>query len=136
MAPWQAVNSGTCRKPPLGTFKSISNAINLGARRRTEAYYFTASICLLRKSGSWATFVASYHQASAKGDEATHSPRSWETKRSRTLLAPSRRVSVILSSRRVSRERGKTRATQGQKVVGSGVSGATGEGCEGLHNQL
>ena len=85
----------------------------------------TPSICLLRMSGSWATSVASYHRALAKGDEATHSPRSWETKGSRKLLAPVKRMSVILSSRRVSREKGITRATQGKKEVGSGVSGGT-----------
>ena len=72
----------------------------------------------------------------AKGDEATHSPRSWESKGSRKFLAPLKRVSVILSSRRVAREKGITRATQGKKEVGSGVSGGTREGCVGLHNHL
>ena len=67
--------------------------------------------------------MASYHRALAKGDEATHSPRSWESKGSRKLLAPLKRVSVILSSRRVAREKGITRATQEKKEVGSGVSG-------------
>ena len=75
-APWRVMNSDTCRKPPLGTFKSISNRINLGVGKRTEAYCFTASICLLRMTWSWATSVASYNRALAKGDEATHSPRS------------------------------------------------------------
>ena len=134
--PWWVMNSDTCRKLPLRTFKSISNLINSGAGKRTEAYWFTASICLLQMSGSWATSVASYHRALAKGDEATHGPRSWETKGSRKLLAPLKRVSVILSSRRVSREKGITRATQGKKEVGSGVNGGTGEGCVGLHNHL
>ena len=82
------MNSDTCRKPPLGTFKSITNLINSGAGKRMDAYCFTASICLLRMSGRWATSVVSYHRALAKGDEATHSPRSWETKGSRKLLAP------------------------------------------------
>ena len=91
-APRRVMNSDTCRKPPLGTFKSISNPINSGAGKRTQAYWFTASICLLRMSGSWATSVASYHRALAKGNEATHSPRSWEAKGSRKLLAPLKRV--------------------------------------------
>ena len=91
MAPWRVMNSDTCRKPPLGTLKSISNPINSAAGKRTEAYCFTASICLLRMTGSWAPSVASYHPALAKGDEATHSPRSWETKESRKLLAPLKR---------------------------------------------
>ena len=69
--------------------------------KRTEAYCFTSSICLLRMTVSCATSVASYHRALAKGDEANHSPRSWETKGSRKLLAPLKRVSVILSFRRV-----------------------------------
>ena len=77
------MNSDTCPKPDLGTFKSISNPIHSGAGKRTEAYCFKACICLLRMSGSWATLVGSYHWALAKGDEATHSPSSWETKGSR-----------------------------------------------------
>ena len=109
------MNSDTSWKPPLGTFKSISNRINSGAGKRTEAYCFMDSICLLQMSGSWANSVASYHGALAKGEEATHSPRSWETKGARKLLAPLHRVSVILSSRRVSQEKGK-------KEVGTGVS--------------
>ena len=135
-APRRVMNSDTCRKPPLGTFKSISNPINSGAGKRKEAYCFTASISLLRMTGSWATSVASYHRALAKGDEATHSPRSWETKESRQLLAPLKRVSVILSSRKVSREKGTTRVTQGKKEGASRVSGGAGEGCVGLHNHL
>ena len=67
--------------------------------------------------------MASYHRALAKGHEATHSPRRCETKESRKLLAPLKRVSVILSSRRVSREKGITRATQGKKEVESRVRG-------------
>ena len=93
-----------------------------------------ASICLLWMTGSWATSVASYHRALAKGDGATHSPRSWETKASGKLLAPLKRLSIILGWRRVSREKGITRATQGKKEVGSRVSGWTKEGCVGLHN--
>ena len=46
----RVMNSDACRKPPLGTFKSISNPINSGAGKRMEAYGFTASICLLRMS--------------------------------------------------------------------------------------
>ena len=75
-APRRLMNSDTCRKPLLGTFKSISNSLNSGAGKRTEAYCFTASICLLRMSGSWATSLVSYHWVLAKRDEATHSPRS------------------------------------------------------------
>ena len=95
-----------------------------------------ASIFLLRTAGSWATLVASYHQALDKGDEASHSPRSRQTKGSRKLLAPLKRVSVILSWRKVSREKCITRATQGKKGVGCRVTGGTGEGCVGLHNHL
>ena len=58
------------------------------------------------------------------GRPATNSPRSWETKGSRKLWEPLKRVSVILSSRRVSREKGITRGTQGKKEVGSRVSGS------------
>ena len=132
----QVMNSDGCLKPPLGTFKSISNSINRGAGNRTEAYCFTACICLLRMTGTWATSVACYQRTLAKGDEATHSPRSWEIKGSRKLLAPLKRVSVMLSSRRVSRENGITRGTQGKKEVGSRVRGGTAEGFVGLHNQL
>ena len=86
--PRRLMNCDTCRKPDLGTFKSISNPINSGAGKRTEAYCFTTFICLLRMTGSWATSMASYQGALAKGDEVTHSPRSGETKESRKLLAP------------------------------------------------
>ena len=61
----RVMNSDTCQKPPLGTFKSISNPINSGAGNTTEAYCFTASIYLLRMTGSWAILVVSYHQALA-----------------------------------------------------------------------
>ena len=81
------------------------------AGKRMQAFCFTDFFRLLRMSGSWATSVASYHQALAKGDEATHSPRSCETKGSHKILATVKHVSVILSYRRVSRE-GITRATQ------------------------
>ena len=91
----RVMTSDTCLKPPLGTFKSISKTIDSGAGKRTEAYCFTASIYLLRMSGSCATSVASYQRALAKGDEATHSPRNWETKGSRKMLALLKRVSVI-----------------------------------------
>ena len=120
----------------MGTFNSISNPINSGAGKRTEAYCFTAPTCLLRMNGSWATSVASYHRALAKGNLATHSPRNWESKGLCKLLAPLKHVSVILSSRSVSQEKGITRRTQGKKEVGSGVSGGTGEGCVLLHNHL
>ena len=130
-APRRVMNSDTCRKPPLGTFKCISNPMNSGARKRTEAYCFTSFIYLLQMTGSWATSAASYQRALDKGDEATHSPRSWETKGPCKLLAPLKRVSVILSPRRVFREKGVTRTTQGKKGVGSRLSGGTGEGCVG-----
>ena len=45
-------------------------------------------------------------------------------------------MSVILSLRRVSQEKGITRATQGKKEVWSRVTGGTGEGCVGLHNYM
>ena len=86
-APWRVMNSDTCRKPHLRPLKSISNAINWGVENKTEAHSLKASSCLLRQTGSLATSVASYHRALAKGDEATHSPRSYETKESRKLLA-------------------------------------------------
>ena len=38
--------------------------------------------------------VASDHRARAKGDEATHSPRKWETKGFRKLLAPLKRYTI------------------------------------------
>ena len=114
----------------------VNNPINSGAGKRTEVYCFLASTCFLRMSGSWATLVASYHRALAKGDEAIHSPRSCQSKGSCKLLAPLKRVSVILSSRSMSREKGITRATERKKEVGSGVSGGTAEGCVGLHKHL
>ena len=122
-SPPRVMNSDTYQKPPLGTFKCISNPIHSGARKRTEAYWFTASICFLRMSGSWATSVALYHRALAKGDEATHAASRWETQGSQKLLAPLKCVSVILGSRRVSREKGVARSTQGKKEDGSGLSG-------------
>ena len=61
-------------------------------------------------------------------DEATHSPRSWETKGSRKFLAPLKRTSVMLSSVRVSREKGITRAIQGNGVEGGGCGHPEG-GC-------
>ena len=64
--------------------------------------------------------MASDHRAQANGDEATHSLKSWETKGSRKLLAPLKCTSVMLSSVRVSREKGITRAIQGNMVVWSG----------------
>ena len=65
VAPQRVMNSDTSQKPHLGTFKCISNPIDSGAGKRTEAYCFRASICLLRMTGSWATSVASYHRALA-----------------------------------------------------------------------
>ena len=62
-APRRVTNSDTCGKPPLGTLKSISNPIDSGAGKRTEAGCFVGSIYLLRMSASWATSVASYHRA-------------------------------------------------------------------------
>ena len=67
--------------------------------------------------------MASDHRARAKGDEATHSPRSWETKGSRK--APLKRTSVMLSSRienSVSGERHNKCYTR-EKGVRSGVGG-------------
>ena len=52
------------------------------------------------------------------------------------LLAPLKRASAILSSRRVSRENDITRATQGKKEVGTRVCVGTTERCVGLHNHL
>ena len=69
--------------------------------------------------------MASTHQASAKGDEATHSPRSPET---RELLAPLKRTSIILISRMVSREKGITnKSYTTEKWVRSGVGGGPKE---------
>ena len=65
--------------------------------------------------------VASAHRSLATGDEANHSPRSWETKGSRKLLAPLKRTSVILSLRMVSRGKGITSATQEKKGCGVGL---------------
>ena len=69
--------------------------------------------------------VASDHRARAKGDEATHSPGSWETKGSRKLLAPLKRTSVMLSSRIMSGGKGITSATQGKRVYGVGLAVGT-----------
>ena len=66
--------------------------------------------------------MASNQRALAKGDEATHSPRSWETKGSRKLLAPLKRTSVMLSSRIVSRGKGLTSATQEKRGDGVGLA--------------
>ena len=82
------------------------------------------------------TLVASTYQASAKGDEATHSPRSRETNRSRKLLAPLKRTSVILISRMVSREKGTTnKSYTTKKWVRSGVGGRPKERDYGLKTQ-
>ena len=68
----------------------------------------------------------------AQGNEATHLPSSIDTKGSRKLLAPLKRVSAVLCLSSVSQERGITRVAQGERVVGSGVRGGTREGCVGL----
>ena len=65
--------------------------------------------------------MTSAHRPLAKGDEATHSPRIWETKGSRKLLAPLKCTSVILSSRMVSREKGTTSAAQQKRGYGVGL---------------
>ena len=70
--------------------------------------------------------MASAQRPWAKGEEATNSPRSFETKGSRKPLAPLKRVSVMLSSVRVSREKDITTATPGKAVVGSVGSGEDG----------
>ena len=73
--------------------------------------------------------MASDHRARAKGDEATHSPRSRETKGSRKLLAPLKRTSVMLSSVRVSREKGHNKGyTREHGGVEGGGMRATGRG--------
>ena len=95
--------------------------MNSGVGKRKEAYCFTASICSVRIREGWPTFVASNHQALAKGDEANHLPRSWETKGSRKPLAPLKRTSIILSSRMVSREKDITSATQEKRGCGVGL---------------
>ena len=69
--------------------------------------------------------MASDHRARAKGDEATHSPRSRQTKGSRKLLAPFKRTSVMLSSRIMSRGKGITGATQGKRGYGVGLAVGT-----------
>ena len=130
------MNSDACRKPPLGTFKFISNPNQNGCGEQDRGILLQGLYLLVVDDGSWAASVASYHRGLAKGDEATHSPRSWETKESRKLLAPLKRLRVILSSRRVSQEKGITRATQGKKEVGSRLRGGAREGCVGLHNHL
>ena len=64
--------------------------------------------------------MASDHRARAKGDEATHPPRSRETKGSRNSLATLKHPSVMLSSVRVSGEKGIAWAIQGNMVVWRG----------------
>ena len=56
-SPRRVMNFDTCRKPDLGTIKSISIPINSGAGKIKEAYCLTASIRLLRLRASWATSV-------------------------------------------------------------------------------
>ena len=51
VAPRRVMNSDTSRMPPLRAFKSIINPINSGAGKRTEAYCFTGSVCLLQMTG-------------------------------------------------------------------------------------
>ena len=77
--------------------------------------------------------MASDYRARAKGDEATHSPRSWETKGSHKFLAPLKRASVMLSSVSVSREKGITRAIQGNMVVWRGGECTQTEGGRPRH---
>ena len=69
--------------------------------------------------------MASAHRARAKGDEATHSPRSWETKVSRKLLAPLKRTSIMVSWRIASRGTGITCATQEKTGYGVGLGVGT-----------
>ena len=69
--------------------------------------------------------MASNHGARAKGDDATHSPRSWETKESRKRLAPLKRASVMLDPRTVSRGKGITSATQEKRGYGVGLAVGT-----------
>ena len=83
------MNSDACLKPNLGTFKSMSSPMSSGAGKEREAYCFTASICLLRMRGRLAISVASAQRPQAKGEEATHSPRSFETKGLCKLLSHS-----------------------------------------------
>ena len=81
--PRRVMNFNACRKPPLGTFKSISNPINPGTGKRTEAYCFTASICLLRMTGSWATLVASSHRVLGQRGRGHPLTKEFGTKESR-----------------------------------------------------
>ena len=102
--------------------------MKLGAGKTREAYCLTASTCLVRMRGRLAISVASAHRARDKGEEATHSPKSWETQESRKAVAPLDRISVMLRLRRMSQEKGITRATQGKMMVWSEVDGGAGEG--------
>ena len=70
--------------------------------------------------------VASTQQALANGDEATNSPRSWETKGSHKLLAPQTHQRHARIENSVSRERHFKSYTR-EKGVWSGVGGGTKE---------
>ena len=72
---------------------------------------------LTTSQGGVAYLMASDHRALAKGDEATHLPRSCATNGTRKLLAPLSRVRVMLSSVSVSQEKGITRAKQGKRAA-------------------
>ena len=86
--------------------------------------------------GELATLVASFHRALAKGDGETPKPRNRGTKGSHRLLASLNRVSIMVSSRRVSRGKHITRTTQGKRMVGSRVRRGNGEGCVGLRTHF
>ena len=85
--PRRVMNSERWLNPVLVTLRSISSPINSDAGNGHEASYFRASTCLVRTREGWPTSMASKPWVLAKGDKATQSPRSWETKRSRKLLA-------------------------------------------------
>ena len=76
--------------------------------------------------------MASAQRPWAKGEEATHSPRRFETKGLCKLLAPLKHVSVMLSPVSVSREKERTTATQGKTAVGSVGSGEDSGQQDGL----
>ena len=63
-------------------------------------------------------------------------PRSCKAKGWRRLPAQLKRVTVMLSSRLVSREKGIITATQGKRLVGNGAGWGTGGGSVGLCSHL
>ena len=112
------MNSERWRNPVFVTLRSPSSPINSGGWGKEGGLLLHRLQLLCTNKGGVANVRGSAHWLLAKGDEATHSPRSWETKGSGKLLAPLKRTSVILPSRMASRGKGITSAVQEKRVCG------------------